>query len=137
MSGLGQLNGVGSNTFGNPTGYSKWLEGMGIDAATYQGYSPGEQVAIGESFANLQTPKSGGMFDKTMDFLGSDSMKGLGTVAGIGTDIFGIMNTLKSQKQAKKQWEAENSRANEIMAMNREKYDTYKADKTRLNSQYA
>ena len=78
-----------------------------------------------------------GFMNKTMDFLGGDTMKGLGTVAGIGTDIFGIMNTLKSQKQAKKQWEAENSRANEIMAMNREKYDTYKADKTRLNSQYA
>lgn len=78
-----------------------------------------------------------GFMNKTMDFLGSDSMKGLGTVAGIGTDLWGISNTLKSQKQAKKQWEAENARANEIMAMNREKYDTYKADKTRLNSQYA
>lgn len=77
-----------------------------------------------------------GFMNKTMDFLGSDSMKGLGTIAGIGTDIWGISNTLKSQKQAKKQWEAENARANEIMAMNREKYDTYKADKTRLNSQY-
>ena len=72
-----------------------------------------------------------------MDFLGSNSMKGLGTLTGIGTDIWGISNTLKAQKQAKKQWEAENSRANEIMAMNREKYDTYKADKSRLNSQYA
>ena len=78
-----------------------------------------------------------GFMGNTMDFLGSDSMKGLGTAVGIGTDIWGISNTLKSQKQAKKQWEAENSRANEIMAMNREKYDTYKADKTRLNSQYA
>lgn len=77
-----------------------------------------------------------GFMNKTMDFLGSDSMKGLGTIAGIGTDLWGISNTLKSQKQAKKQWEAENARANEIMAMNREKYDTYKADKTRLNSQY-
>ncbi len=70
-------------------------------------------------------------------FLGSDSVEGLGTLTGIGTDIWGISNTLKAQKQANKQWEAENSRANEIMAMNREKYDTYKADKSRLNSQYA
>lgn len=85
---------------------------------------------------NTLTKTEPGMFDSTMKFLGSDSMKGLGTIAGIGTDIWGISNTLKSQKQAKKQWEAENARANEIMAMNREKYDTYKADKTRLNSQY-
>lgn len=85
---------------------------------------------------NTLTKTEPGMFDSTMNFLGSDSMKGLGTIAGIGTDLWGISNTLKAQKQAKKQWEAENARANEIMAMNREKYDTYKADKARLNSQY-
>lgn len=118
--------------------------------------STGEWNAVAQSYNNLGGAQDLGMdlntwagsqgigkvaepgfMNKTMDFLGSDSMKGLGTVAGIGTDIFGIMNTMKSQKQAKKQWEAENSRANEIMAMNREKYDTYKADKARLNSQYA
>ena len=121
-------------------------------------YTPSrtEWDAVAQSYNNLGGPKDLGMdlttwagsqgigkvaepgfMNKAMDFLGGDTMKGLGTVAGIGTDIFGIMNTMKSQKQAKKQWEAENSRANEIMAMNREKYDTYKADKTRLNSQYA
>ena len=46
------------------------------------------------------------------------------------------MNSKKALKQAEKAWEAENNRANEIMAMNREKYNIYKADKARLNSQY-
>lgn len=67
----------------------------------------------------------------------SDAFKGLGTVVGIGTDIWGMLNQKKALKQAEKQWEAENARANEIMAMNREKYNTFKADKARLNSQYA
>ena len=70
------------------------------------------------------------------DFLSSDSLKGAGAIAGIGSGIFNIMNSKKALKQAEKAWEAENARANEIMAMNREKYNTYKADKARLNSQY-
>ena len=125
-NGLGQLNGV-------------------LPQYSYQDalktWSPEQWQQFGSAggtYNNLTNiGEQPGMFDSTMDFLGSDSMKGLGAVAGIGTDLWGISNTLKSQKQAKKQWGAENSRANEIMAMNREKYDTYKADKTRLNSQYA
>lgn len=70
------------------------------------------------------------------DFLSSDYLKGIGTIAGIGSGIFNIMNSKKALKQAERAWEAENARANEIMAMNREKYNTYKADKARLNSQY-
>ena len=85
----------------------------------------------------VTTPNQPGFLDKTMDFLGSDSMKGVGTVAGIGMGLANIFNSMSAQKQAKKQWEAENARANELMAMNREKYNTYKADKARLNSQYA
>ncbi len=70
------------------------------------------------------------------DFLSGDSLKGIGTIAGIGSSIFNIMNSNKALKQAERAWEAENARANEIMAINREKYNTYKADKARLNSQY-
>lgn len=124
--GLGQLNGV-IPQYSYQDALKTWSpeqwQQFGANGGTYKNLTNiGEQP---------------GFMNKTMDFLGSDSIKGLGTVAGIGTDIFGIMNTLKAQKQAKKQWEAENARANEIMAMNREKYDTYKADKSRLNSQYA
>ena len=63
-------------------------------------------------------------------------LSGLGQIAGLGTDIFGIMNQNKALKQAKTAWEAENSRANEIMAMNKEKYETFKADKAKLNAGY-
>ena len=70
------------------------------------------------------------------NFLSSDYLKGAGAISGIGSGIFNIMNAKKALKQAERQWEAENNRANEIMAMNREKYNTYKADKARLNSQY-
>ena len=125
-NGLGQLNGV-LPQYSYQDALKTW------SPEQWQQFGAG-----GGTYKNLTNiGEQPGIMDKTMDFLGGDTMKGLGTVAGIGTDIFGIMNTLKSQKQAKKQWEAENSRANEIMAMNREKYDTYKADKSRLNSQYA
>ena len=43
----------------------------------------------------------------------------------------------KALDQAKSQWEAENARADKILAMNTEKYNQYKADRDRLNSQYS
>ena len=67
---------------------------------------------------------------------GIGGIKGLGTIAGIGTDIFGIMNQNKALKQAKTAWNAENARANEVMAMKKEQYDTFKADKAKLNAGY-
>ena len=63
-------------------------------------------------------------------------LSGLGTIAGIGTDIFGIVNQNKALKQAKTAWNAENARANEVMAMKKEQYDTFKADKAKLNAGY-
>ena len=93
--------------------------------------------AFGE-YGNVKIDSNNpGIWDKTTAFLGSDAMKGVGTVAGMGFGLANIFNSMSAQKQAKKQWEAENARANELMAMNREKYNTYKADKARLNSQYA
>ena len=71
------------------------------------------------------------------NIINGDTIKGLGTVVGIGTDLWGASLQKKALKQAERQWEAENARANEIMAMNKEKYNTFKADKARLNSQYA
>ena len=67
---------------------------------------------------------------------GIGGIKGLGTIAGIGTDIFGIVNQNKALKQAKTAWNAENARANEVMAMKKEQYDTFKADKAKLNAGY-
>ena len=93
--------------------------------------------AFGE-YGNVKIDSNNpGIWDKTTAFLGSDAMKGVGTVAGMGFGLANIFNSMSAQRQAKKQWEAENARANELMAMNREKYNTYKADKARLNSQYA
>lgn len=84
---------------------------------------------------NMQTgaSKNEGMFD----WLGSDSMKGVGTLGGLGLGAFNIINSMKAQNQAKKQWEAENARADKILGMNTERYEQWKADKNRLNSQYA
>lgn len=83
---------------------------------------------------NMQTgiTKEPGMFD----WLGSDNMKGVGTIGGLAMSGLGIFNTMNAQKEAKRQWEAENARADEIMAMNREKYNQYKADRDRLNTGY-
>ena len=118
----------GSGTYATFTGTDGSKIGLNkdaYDAAIANGYvdglSKGFDSGTGTGLAN---------------FLSSDSLKGAGAIAGIGSDIFNIMNSSKALKQAEKAWEAENARANEIMAMNREKYNTYKADKARLNSQY-
>lgn len=83
---------------------------------------------------NLKTgADTGGGF---MNFLGSDSAKNAIGIGGLAMSGLGVLNTYNAGKQAKKQWEAENARANEIMAMNREKYDTYKADRERISKAY-
>ena len=114
--------------------YDNWLSGMGIDSATYGKYTPAEQIGLGQSYANLQKPDTNGGF---MDWMGTDTAKNAIGVGGLALSGFGALNAYKAGKQAKKQWEAENARANEIMAMNREKYNTYKADRDRLNSGYS
>ena len=131
---FGWNNGLASNfggtgTYATFTGTDGSKIGLNQDAynaaianGSVDGLSKGFDSSTGTGLAN---------------FLSSDSLKGAGTIAGIGSDIFNIMNSRKALKQAERAWEAENARANEIMAMNREKYNTYKADKARLNSQYA
>lgn len=114
--------------------YDNWLSGMGIDSATYGKYTPAEQIGLGQSYANLQKPDTNGGF---MGWMGTDSAKNAIGIGGLALSGFGAYNTYKAGKQAKKQWEAENARANEIMAMNREKYNTYKADKAKLNAGYS
>jgi hypothetical protein len=71
-------------------------------------------------------------------FLGMDkgTMQGLGSLFSVGKGLFDISNSRKQLGLAKDAWKAENARANELMAMNREKYNTYKADKARLNTGY-
>ena len=81
--------------------------------------------------------KDGYVADVNKSLEGVGGFSGLGTIAGIGTDIFGIVNQNKALRQASKAWEAENARANDIMAMKKEQYDTFKADKAKLNSEYA
>lgn len=112
-------NGSNSYTYGNAADAASALDDLNFGIGQTGGGSSGE--GFGAGLAN---------------FLSSDSLKGAGAIAGIGSGIFNIMNSKKALKQAEKAWEAENARANEIMAMNREKYNTYKADKARLNSQY-
>ena len=112
-------NGSNSYTYGNAADAASALDDLNFGIGQTGGGSSGE--GFGAGLAN---------------FLSSDSLKGAGAIAGIGSGIFNIMNSKKALKQAEKAWEAENARANEIMAMNREKYNTYKADKSRLNSQY-
>lgn len=112
-------NGSNSYTYGNAADAASALDDLNFGIGQTGGGSSGE--GFGAGLAN---------------FLSSDSLKGAGAIAGIGSGIFNIINSNKALKQAEKAWEAENARANEIMSMNREKYNTYKADKAKLNSQY-
>lgn len=129
MSGLSYSNIVNSD------GTSLWSpeqwQNFGSQGGTVDANN---NLVFGSNNLNTGTNTSDGGF---MNFLGSDSAKNAIGVGGLALSGFGALNNYKAGKQAKKQWEAENARANEIMAMNREKYNTYKADKARLNSGYS
>ena len=120
-------NGNGSYVASN--GSNSYTYGNAMDAAAGL-----DDLNFGTSQAG--STAGGGLGSGLSGFISSDYLKGAGAIAGIGSGIFNIINSNKALKQAEKAWEAENKRANEIMAMNREKYNTYKADKARLNSQY-
>lgn len=114
-----------------------------------------EMSSIMDSYLNLGGPKElgmdfntwkgnmgigdvdKGMFGNAMNWIGTDAAKNAIGIGGLALSGLGAINAYKAGKQAKKQWEAENARANEIMAMNREKYNTYKADKAKLNAGYS
>ena len=100
------------------------LQGTGMDFKTWTGT---------QGISTSAADQNNGMFD----WLGSDSMKGISTIGGLGLGAFNIWNSMNAQEQAKKQWEAENARADKILGMNTERYEQWKADKNRLNSQYA
>ena len=130
---LDSLFGTSSNAGGVGTRFS---DGTGN---LYGSAAEANKMQANFSMDDIVTPinstgSTGGGF---MDFLGSDTAKNAIGVGGLALSAFGALNTYKAGKQAKKQWEAENARANEIMAMNREKYDTYKTDKAKLNAGYS
>lgn len=105
-------------------------DGLGANMANSTIESP---VFKTGSNISTNTTTEPGMFD----WLGSDNMKGISTIGGLGLGAFNIWNSMNAQAQAKKQWEAENARADKILGMNTERYEQWKADKSRLNSQYA
>ena len=134
-----------TNLFGGNNGLASNFGGTGT-YATFTGTDGSkiglDKAAYDSAISNVHVDGLSKGFDSgtgtgLAGFLSSDSLKGAGAIAGIGSGIFNIMNSRSALKQAERAWEAENARANEIMAMNREKYNTYKADKARLNSQYA
>ena len=117
------------------------LGGLSYDTAIKQ-WSPEQWQQFGSLGGTIDVNNNLGLGNTTttqpgmFDWLSSDTMKGVGTIGGLAMSGLGALNTMKAQKQVKQQWEAENARANEIMAMNREKYNQFKADRSKLNSQY-
>lgn len=107
------------------------LNEKGLNAWTNQ-----EAAKIDANFSNPNLVKDPNSETGMFDWLGSDNMKGVGTIGGLAMSGLGLWNAMGAQKEAKRQWEAENARADEIMAMNREKYNQYKADRDRLNTGY-
>ncbi len=136
---FGGNNGGLAYTLGN-NGNGSYIASNGSNSYTYGNAADAASALDDLNFGIGQTGGVGssgeGFGAGLADFLSGDSLKGAGTIAGIGSGIFNILNSRKALKQAEKAWEAENARANEIMAINREKYNTYKADKAKLNSQY-
>jgi len=66
---------------------------------------------------------------------GGSVLGGLASAVNIVTNLANTFDK-SAEKAAQKQLDIENARANEMMAMNREKYNTFKADKKRLGLAY-
>ena len=115
----------------NPVGNidtSKYLNTYEIDSG---------KDGLGDGMLSSIFGKDGYLGSVNKDLEGIGGFEGLGKGIGLGLNVMGIMNQRKGAKLAKQAWEAENARANEIMAMNREKYDTFKKDKAALNASYS
>lgn len=129
------MSGIAYDSIVNSDGTSLWSseqwQNFGAQGGTIDANN---NLVFGSNNLNTGANTSGGGF---MGFLGSDGAKNAISIGGLAMSGLSAFNAYKAGKQAKKQWEAENARANEIMAMNREKYQTYKADKARLNSGYS
>ena len=129
------MSGISYSNIVNSDGTSLWSpeqwQNFGSQGGTVDANN---NLVFGSNNLKTGTNTSDGGF---MNFLGSDTAKNAIGIGGLALSGFGALNTYKAGKQAKKQWEAENARANEIMAMNREKYNTYKADKAKLNAGYS
>ena len=129
--------GLSYNSLMKPDGTSAWSpeqwQNFGSQGGTIDANN---NLVFGNNnlSTGTDTTSSFGDFGK---WIGTDSAKNAIGLGGLAMSGFGAYNTYQAGQQAKKQWEAENARANEIMAMNREKYATYKADKERLNSGYS
>ena len=130
---LESLFGTSSNAGGAGT---QFRDGMGN---LYGSAAEANKMQANFSMDDVVTPtiNTGNDSGGFMDWVGTDTAKNAIGIGGLALSGFGALNTYKAGKQAKKQWEAENARANEIMAMNREKYNTYKADKAKLNTGYS
>lgn len=78
-----------------------------------------------------------GAFQKSEGLAGiAGNLGTVNTLVGIAGGINNIMNSRAGVKAAKDQLKLDNKRKDELMAMNRERYNTFKADKARLGASY-
>ena len=98
------------NLFGGNNGLASNYGGVGT-YATFTG-TDGSKIGLNKdaydaAIANGPVDGLSKGFDSgtgLADFLSSDSLKGVGTIAGIGSGLFNIMNSRKALKQAERAW---------------------------------
>jgi len=112
----------GSNVF-NQSAYNADLNTLNTGAANAT--TSGAFNTVGDEIKGLARPNSAGSI-----------LGGLSTGVSIIGGINDIMNSRRAIKSAEKQLSKDNARKDELMAMNREKYNTYKADRARLAAEY-
>ena len=137
----------GSNWFSNLWGSSsgiKYADAMGTTFNTAAEAANSTKGLLGSDPGLASSMVGKGLYSEVktdgtgiMGALSSDSMKGAGVIGGLGMNLWDMNTKSKALSQAKSQWEAENARADKILAMNTEKFNQYKADRDRLNSQYS
>ena len=89
-------------------------------------------TGLADLFSGSTSSDGGGLFGLSNSTIGN-----MGTLYNIGSGLYNLYNSNQQLKLAQEAYDDESDRADELLAMQKDQYNTYKADKARLNSEYA
>lgn len=114
------------------------------------GVTPDNFASYVKSWNNFRTPmenitpnvpasttKNIGSLDKFNNFMGSDTFKNIGTVAGLGLDIFNAWNSYQTGRKALKEQKAGREALQAQWAVENKRYEDREAERKQANADIA
>lgn len=87
--------------------------------------------------ASANTTKNIGPLDKFNNFMGSDTFKNIGTVAGLGLDVFNAWNSYQMGRKALKEQKAGREALQAQWAVENKRYEDREAERKQANADIA